>query len=76
MTSDTLEFDETLIHRFEAEGLSVKYLPFLGGGQDLDRDRKDLEKRLAELEDDLEPGERYAVVGMFTQLWGMAREGG
>lgn len=73
VTSDTPEFDKTLIHRLEAEGLSVKYLPFLGRGQDLDRDRKDLEKKLSELEDDLEPGERYAVVGMFTQSWGLAR---
>ena len=66
LTSDTPEFDQRIIRRFEAEGLKVKYLPFLGGGQDLERDRKDLENRLNELEDDLEPGERYAVVGKLS----------
>ena len=63
LTSDTPEFDQRIIRRFEAEGFRVKYLPFLGGGHGLERDRKDLENRLNELEDDLEPGERYAVIG-------------
>lgn len=63
LTSDTPDFDQTIIRQFEAEGLKVKYLPFLGGGRDLERARKDLENQLNELEDDLEPGERYAVVG-------------
>jgi len=63
LTSDTPDFDQTIIQQFETEGLKVKYLPFLGGGRDLERARKDLESQLNELEDDLEPGERYAVVG-------------
>lgn len=63
LTSDTPDFDQTIIRQFEAEGLKVKYLPFFGGGHDLERARKDLENQLNELEDDLEPGERYAVVG-------------
>lgn len=62
LTSDTPDFDQTIIRQFEAEGLKVKYLPFLDGGRELERARKDLEKQLNELEDDLEPGERYAVV--------------
>lgn len=69
LISDTPDFDQRVIRRFEAEGFSVRYLPFLGGGQGLDRGRKDLENQLNELEDDLEPGERYAVVGKsFTSL--------
>ena len=68
LTSDTPDFDQRIIRRFEAEGFRVKYLPFLGG-HGLERDRKDLENRLNELEDDLEPGERYAVIGKsFTIL--------
>lgn len=74
LTSDTPEFDQRIIRRFEAEGLRVKYLPFLGGGQDLDRDRRDLENRLNELEDDLEPGERYAVVGKSIVLFALCSE--
>lgn len=66
LASDTPEFDQRIIRRFEAEGLKVRYLPFLGGGHDLEKDRKDLENRLNELEDDLEPGERYAVVGKLS----------
>jgi hypothetical protein len=41
----------------------VEYLPF-SGNEDDERDRKELENLLHEREDDLEPGERYAVVGM------------
>lgn len=63
LTSDSPEFDQNIVQQFEAEGLKVTYLPFLGGGRDLEKARKDLEYRLNELEDDLEPGERYAVVG-------------
>lgn len=74
LTSDTLEFDKAIIHRFEAEGLHVRYLPYLGGSVDIDRERKDLERGLNELEDGLEPGERYAVVGAYTPYPGTERK--
>ncbi|OJJ30680.1 hypothetical protein ASPWEDRAFT_120676 [Aspergillus wentii DTO 134E9] len=62
LTSNTLDFDQSIIRRFQAEGFDVEYIPFLGGNEDPERDRKELENRLHEREDDLEPGERYAVV--------------
>lgn len=64
VTSDTHDFDPSIIARFQGEGFEVEYLPFPGGNEDDERDRKDLENLLHEREDDLEPGERYAVVGM------------
>lgn len=64
ITSDTPSFDSHLLRRFEAEGFEVEYLPFPGGNEDIERDRKDLEKIIHEREDDLEPGERYAILGM------------
>ncbi|EAW13825.1 dienelactone hydrolase [Aspergillus clavatus NRRL 1] len=60
--SDNHDFDSSIIARFQGEGFEVEYLPFLGGSADVDRDRKDLVNQLHEREDDLEPGERYAVV--------------
>lgn len=68
LISDTQDFDQTIIRRFETEGFSLKYLSFPGTGKSPERDRKDLENRLHEQEDDLEPGERYAVVGMSVQV--------
>ncbi|KAL5362836.1 hypothetical protein BJX96DRAFT_154716 [Aspergillus floccosus] len=62
ITSDTPSFDPLLLRRFEAEGFEVEYLPFPGGNEDPERDRKDLEKIIHEREDDLEPGERYAIL--------------
>ncbi|PYH47739.1 dienelactone hydrolase [Aspergillus saccharolyticus JOP 1030-1] len=63
LTSDTPEFDAGLLARFRAEGFDVEYLPFPGRYHtDRERDRKELEYLLQEREDDLEPGERYAVV--------------
>ncbi|PWY69189.1 hypothetical protein BO94DRAFT_477893 [Aspergillus sclerotioniger CBS 115572] len=63
LTSDSPDFDPGILSRFRAEGFNVEYLPFPGGSHDdLDRDRKELENLLHEREDDLEPGERYAVV--------------
>ncbi|KAL4885343.1 hypothetical protein BJY04DRAFT_214672 [Aspergillus karnatakaensis] len=62
ITSDTPTFDSSSLRRFEAEGFTVEYLPFRAESGDLERDRKELERTLHEREDDLEPGERYAVV--------------
>ncbi|RAK83406.1 dienelactone hydrolase [Aspergillus costaricaensis CBS 115574] len=68
LTSDTPDFDAGILSRFRAEGFDVEYLPFRGcqnaadGCGDVDKERKELENLLHEREDDLEPGERYAVV--------------
>ncbi|EAW18306.1 dienelactone hydrolase [Aspergillus fischeri NRRL 181] len=62
VTSDTHDFDPSIIARFQGEGFEVEYLPFPGGNEDIERDRKDLLNLLHEREDNLEPGERYAVV--------------
>ncbi|GCB17901.1 riboflavin kinase [Aspergillus awamori] len=68
LTSDTPDFDAGILSRYRAEGFDVEYIPFRGcqnadGCGDVDKDRKELENLLHEREDDLEPGERYAVVG-------------
>nr|XP_001400583.2 dienelactone hydrolase [Aspergillus niger CBS 513.88] len=67
LTSDTPDFDAGILSRYRAEGFDVEYIPFRGcqnadGCGDVDKDRKELENLLHEREDDLEPGERYAVV--------------
>jgi hypothetical protein len=62
LVSDTAEFDTHVVHRFQAEGFDVMYIPFLGTG-DEDKDRKALENAVHEREDELENGERYAIVG-------------
>ncbi|KAJ5545157.1 Dienelactone hydrolase [Penicillium sp. DV-2018c] len=65
LVSDTAEFDTHIVHRFQAEGFDVSYVPFLGTGDD-DKDRKSIEHAVHEKEDDLETGERYAIVGRFS----------
>ncbi|KAH8434789.1 dienelactone hydrolase [Aspergillus melleus] len=63
ITSNTPDFDVNIIRRFQDEGFDVEYLPFVASVTDEpERERKELEKLLHEREDDLEPGERYAVV--------------
>jgi hypothetical protein len=65
LVSDTAEFDPKIIHRFQEEGFDVIYLPFLGCGNS-EKDRKALENAVHLKEDELETGERYAIVGMFS----------
>lgn len=65
LISDTAEFDTKIIHRFQAEGFDVIYLPFMGCG-DAEKDRKALENEVHLKEDELETGERYAIIGMFS----------
>lgn len=62
LISDTSEFDPPIIHRFQAEGFDVEYIPFACTG-DSERDRKALENAVHAKEDELEMGERYAIVG-------------
>ncbi|KAJ5635600.1 uncharacterized protein N7484_008913 [Penicillium longicatenatum] len=61
LISDTPEFDPEIIRRFRAEAFDVEYLPFMCTG-DAEKDRKTLENKVHMREDDLETGERYAIV--------------
>ncbi|KAJ5815354.1 hypothetical protein N7474_007131 [Penicillium riverlandense] len=61
LVSDTQNVSSQLVHPFQAEGFDVTHLPF-GGCGDLERDRKALENLVHEKEDELETGERYAIV--------------
>lgn len=63
LISDTADFDPHITHRFQAEGFDVTFLGFVCSG-DSERDRKALENAVHEKEDELEEGERYAIVGM------------
>ena len=62
LISDTVEFDTHVVHRFQGEGFDVIYISFLGSG-DEEKDAKALKNAVHEKEDELENGERYAIVG-------------
>lgn len=64
LISDTPEVDERILHRYQAEGFDTEYISFTCAG-DPERDRKHLENVVHLREDELEAGERYAIVGMF-----------
>jgi hypothetical protein len=69
ITSDTADFDTNILRRFEAEGFTVEHIPFQGSTGDFERDRKELDNVIHEREDDLEPGERYAIVGTYIYIY-------
>ena len=56
LTSDTDEFDPTIISHFLDEGFQVAYLPYEG-------DHSEYIAKLQHLQDPLELGEKYAIVG-------------
>jgi hypothetical protein len=56
LTSDTDDFDETLITYFHQEGFQISYLPYQG-------DHKKYNNSLQHLADGLDLGEKYAIVG-------------
>lgn len=56
LTSDTDEFDETIIQHFHEEGFQLAYLAYTGN-------HADYMARLQHLQDPLELGEKYAIVG-------------
>lgn len=66
LISDTAEFDDRITRRFEVEGFDVTYIPFQCSN-DAERDRKVLQNAIHAQEDDLETGERYAIVGKSLQ---------
>ncbi|KAL2417958.1 hypothetical protein ABEF95_001544 [Exophiala dermatitidis] len=55
LTSDTDDFDPTIISHFQEEGFQLSYLVYSGN-------RSDYMNRLQHLQDPLELGERYAIV--------------
>ncbi|CEJ59459.1 hypothetical protein PMG11_08085 [Penicillium brasilianum] len=61
LISDNATFDPHIIQRFQAEGFDVTYLGFVCT-DDAEKDRKALEFAVHEKEDELEAGERYAIV--------------
>ncbi|KAJ5589967.1 hypothetical protein N7450_003939 [Penicillium hetheringtonii] len=61
LISDTPEVDERILHRYQAEGFDTEYISFTCAG-DPERDRKHLENVVHLREDELEAGERYAIV--------------
>lgn len=63
LISDQADFDPRITHRFQAEGFTVNFIGFMSS-DDSERDRKALENAVHEKEDELEEGERFAIVGM------------
>ncbi|KAL4778985.1 hypothetical protein BJX76DRAFT_365689 [Aspergillus varians] len=59
---DTPTFDGAVLRRLEAEGFAIEYIPFRAESEDIDRGRKELQSIISGREDDLEPGERYAIL--------------
>lgn len=58
ITSDDEEFDPTIVEHFTEEGFNVSYLPYAPG--------KTYVNDLKHLAEDLEMGEKYAIVGVST----------
>lgn len=56
VTAETNDFDPATLRAWRDEGYRVRYIPFNGGG-------RKYEKVLLGLADDLELGEKYAIVG-------------
>ncbi len=56
LTSDTDEFDPTIISHFQDEGFQLSYLEYNGN-------KAEYMRKLEHLQDPLELGEKYAIVG-------------
>jgi hypothetical protein len=61
LTSDTDEFDPTIISHFQAEGFQLSYLEY-------DGNKADYMAKLQHLQDPLELGETYAIVGEYILM--------
>lgn len=57
--SDDTEFDRVFLKHLRQEGFDVNYLPFTG-------DVKGFKWTIQHLADDLELGQSYAIIGMYT----------
>ncbi len=73
LISDNATFDPHIIQRFQVEGFDVTYLGFVCT-DDAEKDRKSLEFAVHEKEDELEAGERYAIVGKHIQIYIIEKE--
>lgn len=62
LTSDTDEFDPTIISHFIEEGFQLSYLAYQGS-------HDDYIAKLQHLQDPLELGEKYAIVGMWDTAY-------
>jgi hypothetical protein len=58
LTAETEDFDPATIQRFKDEDFATTYLPYTG-------DPKEYKNQLQKLEEPLELGEKYAIVGMW-----------
>ena len=56
LTSDTDDFDDTIVSHFQAEGFQISYLEY-------DGNKEKYLAKLQHLQDPLELGENYAIVG-------------
>ena len=65
LISDTPDYDPRIVRRFQAEGFDVEYMPFACTG-DAGKDQRALENAVHGKEDELESGERYAIVGRLS----------
>lgn len=61
LTAEDNEFDPTTIQHWQEEGFEVAYLPFRG-------QRKAYVRDIERLPDELELGEKYAIVGQSREL--------
>lgn len=58
LTSDTDDFDPTIVSHFHEEGFQLSYLAY-------DGNKADYVSKLQHLQDPLELGEKYAIVGTY-----------
>lgn len=61
LTTDSREIDQVTVRHFQEEGFTISFLPYTGNPKDYDT-------RLQHLEDSLEVGDKYAIVGMLRSL--------
>lgn len=58
LTSDTEDFDETIVKHFHEEGFQLAYLAYAGN-------HSEYTSTLQHLQDPLELGEKYAIIGRY-----------
>ncbi|KAK2762849.1 hypothetical protein FQN54_001024 [Arachnomyces sp. PD_36] len=63
LTSGTPEIDRLTVQHFQEEGFTVSFLPYNGNPKEYD-------SQLQQLEDPLEPGDKYAIVDPINTAYG------
>ena len=61
ITSDTSDFDRTIVDHFIAEGFQITYIEY-------DGDKKAYVDKLRHIADTLEPFDKYAIVGEHARI--------